>query len=79
MVSTAEAMLMLKNVALTYHFGNDRPWQSHLYIDYARHNRADFLSVLETLARQPNAKQRLRDFCLNHPEPKPAQTFFDKG
>lgn len=73
MVARASHMLMLKNVMLTYHFGNDRAWSSDIYADYAEFNRRQFLTVLDRLAQQEPARRRLQEFCIAHREPQVAR------
>lgn len=38
MIAQATCMLILRNVALTYHFGDDRTWRSPELEDYAAFN-----------------------------------------
>jgi FkbM family methyltransferase len=73
MVARAEHMVMLKNVALTYHFGNDRTWASAIYHDYTEFNRRQFLAVLDCLAEKEPARRRLHAFCTAHREPQVAR------
>jgi hypothetical protein len=73
MVARAESMVMLKNVALTYHFGNDRTWASSIYDDYTEFNRRQFLTVLDRLAEKEPARRRLQAFCSAHREPQAAR------
>ena len=77
MVAFSDTMLMLKNVSLTYHFGNDRSWSGSRFADITQHNRAEFLSVLGELSKMEPQRTLLEDFCRNHPEPKPAQALFE--
>jgi FkbM family methyltransferase len=78
MVARAEHMVMLKNVALTYHFGNDRTWASAMYSDYTEFNQRQFLTVLERLAEEEPARRRLQAFCNAHPEPQAARDCIGK-
>jgi hypothetical protein len=73
MVARAEYMVMLKNVALTYHFGNDRTWASAMYADYTEFNQRQFLSVLDRLVEREPARRRLHAFCIAHREPQVAR------
>jgi FkbM family methyltransferase len=77
MVARAESMVMLKNVALTYHFGNDRAWASAIYDDYTEFNRRQFLTVLDRLAETEPARRRLQAFCSAHREPQVARDRMD--
>ncbi len=70
MVAHSKRMLMLKNVNLTYHFGNDRSWSEAKYDDYLAHNQAEAFACLKDLGQSPAQRSRLRDFCNNHPEQK---------
>jgi FkbM family methyltransferase len=73
MVARAECMVMLKNVALTYHFGNDRTWASAMYSDYTEFNQQQFLTVLDRLVEREPARGRLQAFCIAHREPQVAR------
>ena len=78
MVARAEAMVMLKNVALTYHFGNERRWDSPALADYTTFNHREYLRVLDGLAVDKKAGQRLQAFCRAHQEPKLARLHIEK-
>jgi hypothetical protein len=78
MVARAKAMVMLKNVALTYHFGNERNWDSPSLADYTAFNRQEYLRVLDGLSVDKKAMQRLQAFCRAHREPKPARLYMEK-
>ena len=78
LVARAKAMVMLKNVALTYHFGNERSWDSPSLADYTAFNHQEYLRVLDGLAVDKKAMQRLQAFCRAHREPKPARLYMEK-
>lgn len=78
MVARAGAMVMLKNVALTYHFGNERSWDSPALTDYSAFNQQEVLRVLDGLAVDKKAMQRLQAFCRAHQEPGPARLHMEK-
>jgi hypothetical protein len=75
LVAHSTRMLMLKNVALTYHYGNDRPWTREDWSDYREHNWGECLGVLESLCGEAELRKRLTAFCLNHPEPPEARRY----
>lgn len=79
MVAFSDAMLMLKNVSLTYHFGDDRRWEQPDRVEHTRFNLRTYLAALGELAQSPACRNRLRDFCLNHPERAESQAIFDNG
>jgi FkbM family methyltransferase len=78
MVARAEAMVMLQNVTLTYHFGNERRWASPALADYTAFNLREYVHVLHELARGKKARHRLQAFCSAHQEPKPARLHIEK-
>jgi hypothetical protein len=72
MVARAERMLMLKNVSLTYHYGDDKAWKCSTFDDYSKFNKRQYLTVLKALAADPVAASRLHAFCRHHSEPTAA-------
>jgi len=65
----ARQMLMLKNVHLTYHFGDDLSWRSEGHRPYNVHNDRERTRLLEALSRTgPDIHRQLYDFCRNHRE-----------
>lgn len=66
MVAHSKLILMLKNVSLTTHFGDDRPWRADIYGDYSEFNTEESLLVLRALNEESG--RCVRDFCCNHPE-----------
>jgi len=68
MVAYSKRMLMLKNVDLTYHFGDDQAWQDDVYSDYTQFNEKEYLNTLQQLCAADREGQRLRQFCQRHGE-----------
>lgn len=66
MVARARRMIMLKDVHLTYHLGDDRNWNGQDNLDYVAHNITEAMQVI--VQTDDIGYGRLRDFCLNHPE-----------
>lgn len=66
MVAFSDAMLMLTNVSLTYHFGNDVAWRDATFDDYDAHNRVQALAAVRALMADPGAWERLRPFLAAH-------------
>lgn len=62
----SKRMLMLKNVSLTFHFGDDRPWKTQDFDDYAMHNFTEAADSLTKLAEDVSKRGHLREFCDNH-------------
>jgi FkbM family methyltransferase len=69
MVAHSKRMLLLSNVSLTYHFGNDRPWFRDDTREHTHHNSQETLAVVNSLCQNPGARERLTAFCENRPEP----------
>lgn len=53
-------MLMLTDVHLTYHLGDDKQWRNPAYTEYAEHNLANSNAVLSHYLAQPQAAERLK-------------------
>jgi len=68
MVAQASRMLMLKNVDLTYHFGNDLSWQHPGLREYSQFNEREALKTLIAIYRDQSKAVRLNEFCRNHQE-----------
>jgi hypothetical protein len=69
LVANAGQMLILRDVNLTYHFGDDRSWESEALGDYVAFNLAEARSVLSRLVATESARAALEKFCLAHGEP----------
>lgn len=69
MVAFADKMLMLKNISLTYHFGDDMVWNSDEFSDYALFNENQYKKTLIDLCNQgPDISANLKLFCQQHGE-----------
>jgi FkbM family methyltransferase len=68
LVARSNSMLILTDVHATYHIGADSDAQRPETQDHTRFNQENAKSVLNELARDPDAYRRLRDFCVNHHE-----------
>lgn len=62
MVAQAERMLILRNVALTYHHGDDRTWRSPDLEDYATFNKVESRAVWQSLCADEKTGERLSTF-----------------
>ncbi len=62
LVAHARQMLILTNVAMTYHFGNDVDWQDDRYVALREHNYQQFLNSFRTLLNQPDCAENLLGF-----------------
>ena len=69
MVVAAQRMLMLTNVSLTYHFGNDRIWNSDKFEVLTEHNHRQYLGVVKALAGSPGNLERLGQFVTKFQSP----------
>jgi hypothetical protein len=69
LVAKAKQMLILRDVNLTYHFGDDRSWESEALSDYVAFNLAEARSVLSRIAANEITRAVLEKFCLAHGEP----------
>ncbi len=78
MVARAKAMVVLRNAALTYHFGIERGPDSPSLVEYAAFNEREHLRVLDELAADKKTEQRLQAFCRAHPEPRSARLHLQK-
>jgi len=70
MIAHSRRMLMLKNVHLTYHLGDDRPWLQKSFADYHQFNVREVTGVMRQLAHDPASLAILQEFCARHPEPE---------
>lgn len=69
MIVYSRRMLMLKNVHLTYHLGDDRTWLEKSFADYHQFNTREVIGVMRQLAHDPASLAILQEFCERHPEP----------
>jgi len=69
LVGRAEALLILEDASLTYHYGDDAPWSQGRYADYTEHNRQQAARVFSQLLESDGgAAAKLREFArvFNH-------------
>lgn len=62
LVALADQLLVLAAAHLTYHFGDERPWDGDLLAAHAAHNRRQDRVAYNELAKDPRSARRLRDF-----------------
>jgi len=68
MVASAAHLLMLKNVDLTFHYGDDMTWQDMRFSDYKKHNEREACKSLKTLSLNETNYSTLEEFCLKNGE-----------
>lgn len=68
LVAHAEALLVVTDAQLTYHFGDDRPWQSEARASYIAHNRREDRLVFDSLCEHPTHRAKLREFHRAKPK-----------
>jgi hypothetical protein len=68
LIARAHRMLILRDAHLTYHYGDDRPWNSPDFKDYTEHNVSEAKAVLEKLATDSASRENLAAFCAAHGE-----------
>ena len=68
MVTHSRRMLMLKNVHLTYHLGNDRIWLEKSFEEYKQFNAREIIALMPQLAHDQASMAILKEFCERHPE-----------
>lgn len=66
LVAKAGRMIMLKDVHLTYHLGDDNAWSGKENSDYDTHNLLEAYKLIASSG--PKERERLKDFCRTHPE-----------
>ncbi len=71
LVVVARRMLIMRDVHLTYHFGDDRPWYSAAFEEYQAHNVAQARLVFDALSLEPTHRRVLWDFCKAYGESLP--------
>jgi FkbM family methyltransferase len=69
MASTAKRMLVLRNVNLTYHIGDDREWASAEVQDYAAFNQQELQKLYTQLTHIPEKQQLLTAFINTYWQP----------
>jgi hypothetical protein len=71
LVVLARRMLIMRDVHLTYHFGDDRRWDTAEFEEYQDHNVAQARSIFDALSADPNCRKALWEFCKAHGESLP--------
>lgn len=71
LVAHATQLLVLTDVHLTFHFGDDRPWMSQELAAHTAHNRSQSASTCERLREDPLCSERLDDFFQAQPKYRP--------
>lgn len=71
LVVLARRMLIMRDVHLTYHYGDDRCWDTAEFEEYQDHNVAQARLVFDTLSVNPRHRQVLWEFCKAHGERLP--------
>jgi len=66
LVATSQRLLILGDVHLTYHLGDDKVWTAPHLRDYIKHNWTEAISTLRLLASAN--PERFRDFCRTFPQ-----------
>lgn len=67
--TAAERMLVLRNVNLTYHIGDDRDWTSPEVQDYAAFNQQELQKLYQQLCQTPKRHQLLTAFINTYWQP----------
>jgi hypothetical protein len=68
LVVKARRMLILRDAHLTYHYGDDRPWNTPEFKEYTEHNVREAQSIVRSLSTDPVRQKALEDFCVAHNE-----------
>jgi hypothetical protein len=68
LVVLARRMLIMRDVHLTYHFGDDRRWDTAEFEEYQDHNVAQARFIFDTLSVNPRHRKVLWEFCKAHGE-----------
>lgn len=68
LVVKARRMVILRNAHLTYHYGDDRPWNAPGLEEYTQHNLAETRVVVKALSEDPAKRAALDEFCAAHGE-----------
>lgn len=71
LVALANRMLIMKDVHLTYHFGDDRRWDTAEFEEYQAHNVAQARLTFDKLSINPKHRKPLWEFCTAHGETLP--------
>jgi len=68
MVAFSRQMLMLTNVNMTFHLGNDRPWRNSEFDEYTEFNKRQCVDTLTKLSQIPGKAEILSQFYRLHGE-----------
>ncbi len=71
LVARAESLVVLTEAHLTYHFGDDRPWNSPEMKKYEEHNKKEMHAVYEGLKTNKRYNEKLNDFFDKLPKYRP--------
>lgn len=71
LVALADRLLVLTEPQLTFHFGDDRPWQSDANRRYMEHNRQQGRIAYDLLCKKSLHQARLEKFHQRRPEYRP--------
>lgn len=69
MATSAKRMLVLRNVNLTYHIGDDRDWTSPEVQDYTAHNQQELQKLYQQLNQMPDKSRLLTAFVNTYWQP----------
>jgi len=69
LVARAQAMLIMRDAHLTYHFGDNKILRNDKLKDYTVFNLNQAGSVLTALCNKPEYRNTLAEFCRAHNEP----------
>jgi hypothetical protein len=62
----AGRMVILGDAHLTYHYGDDRPWNAPELEEYTQHNLGEARVFVRELSEDPAKRAALDEFCLAH-------------
>jgi hypothetical protein len=62
MVAKAKKFVLLTNVSMTYHYGDDQPWKDASYSQLEAHNKAESLKTLKTLSDDEGRADAISNF-----------------
>ncbi len=78
LAAKARRMVILRDAHLTYHYGDDRPWNAPELEEYTQHNLAEARVVVRALSEDPAKRAALDEFCSAHGEYE-TEIFSDTG
>jgi hypothetical protein len=68
LAAKARRMVILRDAHLTYHYGDDRPWNAPELEEYRQHNLGEARVVVRALSEDPAKRAALDEFCSAHGE-----------